>query len=361
MSKKTVTKFWLDNVKRLVRAQASAPLPGSRVLQRRRASPAAADAWRASNWVESFHSAPPAPGDLVRHLHYGLYLPKHAGAGGERLPLVVMLHGCGQTIDELAQGTRMNRLAERERFAVLYPEQSRHTHAHRCWHWYDASPHAGGGEAAAITSLVRAVAARAPIDPACIYVAGMSAGAGMALLLALREPRLFAALGLHSAPVYGAAHGAVGALQVMQHGARGDPLRLLDAAAEARVTAAVPLPALLLHGDYDDMVAPVNADQLELQLRRLNGLLDADGTEHGTVRQDRSRDGAVRDYGRDGRCLVRAVRVAHLGHAWSGGDPAFSYAAHGPDASVLLWAFFRGWRSDETGAAAAPETAAQFA
>jgi poly(3-hydroxybutyrate) depolymerase len=61
-----------------------------------------------------------------------LYLP--TGASLTDMPLVVMMHGCQQSAEEFAQGTRINLLADRFGFAVLYPEQSKTAHVHRCWH-----------------------------------------------------------------------------------------------------------------------------------------------------------------------------------------------------------------------------------
>ena len=52
------------------------------------------------------------------------------------MPVVVMLHGCKQSAESFAAGTRICRLAERSGFAVLFPEQAKTAHAHRCWHWH---------------------------------------------------------------------------------------------------------------------------------------------------------------------------------------------------------------------------------
>src|ERR1700712_1325337 len=195
---KSLTKLWLRGLKRLVatqiapprapktrapakpvRAKAAKPAaakpkitPKPRVIRESRVRPRAS-AWAAGKWSRSFHSAPPSPGRFVNHLAYALYLPP--GAALARMPLVVMLHGCKQNADEFAQGTRINLLADRFGFAVLYPEQSKHDHAHRCWHWYDDSSNAGGGEAASVVSLVQAVVAEHRLDAERVYLAGMSA------------------------------------------------------------------------------------------------------------------------------------------------------------------------------------------
>jgi poly(hydroxyalkanoate) depolymerase family esterase len=299
----------------------------------------ARDAWLKGDWTRSFHSAPPAPGDLVSHLAYGIYLPA-AKSGGKR-PLVVMLHGCKQTSEEFAQGTRMNALADEYGFAVLYPEQSRLAHAHRCWHWYDRSERAGDQEASAIVSLVEAVIAREDIDPSRVYVAGMSAGGGMATLLAVRYPHLFAAVAVHSGPVFGDAHSAISALATMRRGTRDNPLALMSDVPEF---AAHPgIPAIVIHGEADDVVSPHNGEQLALQFVRLNRFVDASGLRlHGAERESAPPGQVRRDWMLDDVPVVRLCRIADLRHAWSGGDGAIPFhASEGPESSRLIYDFFR--------------------
>jgi poly(hydroxyalkanoate) depolymerase family esterase len=296
-------------------------------------------AWLKGDWTRSFHSAPPAPGDLIHHLAYGLYVPPARGKG--KRALVVMLHGCKQTSEEFAQGTRMNAIADEYGFAVLYPEQSRLSHAHRCWHWYDASERAGGQEARSIVSLVDAVIERHDIDPERVYVAGMSAGAGMAALLAIRYPQRFAAVALHSGPVFGDAHSAMSALATMRRGTRDDPLNLVAGLSEFAEHPG--MPAIIVHGDRDDVVSPRNAEQLAMQFVRLNRLVDSAGRRlHGSAR-DSAPGGVIRhDWMLDDVPIVRDCRIAGLKHAWSGGDGGIPFhVAEGPDSSRLIYDFFR--------------------
>ncbi len=334
------------------RRQASKPpaAPARRKTGAAAAPPSAAPAAPASNprsrptlshhgtWTRSFHSAPPAPGQLVNHLHYLLYRPPGAAPGG---PLVVMLHGCKQTAEAFALGTGIDRLADRHGFSVLLPEQSINRHPHRCWNWFDPPAPSTGSDADAVASLVRATIGQHGIDPSRVYLAGMSAGAGLAAQLALHVPSLFAALGLHSGAVAGAARSSIAALRVMQHGTRDDPVALVDAAVE--VERHPGMPVLIVHGELDGVVARVNADQAARQWLRVNGLLDARGeasagtrvlTEHG--------DRSTVDYRRRGRAIVRVCLVRGLGHAWSGGDERLPFnAARGPKATAMLWTFFR--------------------
>ncbi|MFP3606172.1 PHB depolymerase family esterase [Paraburkholderia sp. SIMBA_053] len=308
-----------------------------------------AAAWASGSWTRSFHSAPAAPGRLVNHLQYGLYVP--SGHALEAMPLLVMLHGCTQSIDEFAQGTRMNVLADRYGFAVVYPEQSKHAHSHRCWHWYDAGESAGGAEARAVVSLVDALVAQHGFDSERVYVAGISAGAGLAALLALRFPDRFAAVALHSGPAFGEARSGITAMDVMRRGARRDPAELVDEVAD--VAHYPGMPALIIHGDADHVVAPVNADQLATQFLRLNRMIDPKGArKSGEMREERKGGMTLRDYFRSGRRVVRLCHVQGVAHAWSGGDDSVPFhSAKGPDASAMVWEFFKHQRRVSAGVA----------
>lgn len=367
---KSLTKIWLRGVKRLMTSlpavQADYLRTVTKKKRRSRADPARpsaprephesrvrprAAAWAKGNWTRSYHSAPPSPGRLVNHLSYGLYVPP---AKAERpMPLIVMLHGCKQTIDEFAAGTRMNLLADASGFAVVYPEQSKHAHAHRCWHWYDDGDTGGRGEARAVASLVDALVDEHGFDPERVYVAGLSAGAGLATLLALHYPERFAAVGLHSAPAFGEAHSGITAMDVMRRGARRDPVALVNDAVD--VAAYPGMPAIIVHGDTDHVVAPKNAEQLSLEFLRLNGFIDAAGASvAGTLRETREAGMVTHDYLMSGRRVVRLCHVAELGHAWAGGDDAVPFHSRkGPNASALLWEFFRYQRRRQTAVASA--------
>lgn len=383
---KSLTKLWLGGLKRLVAAQTkplrtttkrtdrptkavAKPSAKLRRATREKAAPATresrvrprAAAWAAGSWVRSFHSAPPAPGRLVNQLSYALYTP--AASIGNDMPLVVMLHGCQQDADRFAEGTRMNLLADRYGFAVVYPEQSKHAHAHRCWHWYDATDHAGGSEARAVASLVEALVERYGFDGERVYLAGISAGAGLAMLLAVQYPEQFAAIALHSGPAFGEAHSGITAMDVMRRGVRQSPVALIDQAVD--IDDYPGMPAVILTGDVDRVVSPANSEQLAEQFLRLNGFVDAKGAKrNGEAREERKAGVITRDYLRGGRRVVRLCRVQGLGHAWAGGDEAVPFhSAKGPDASALIWEFLHYQRrpAEEVATRRAKKTAASAA
>ncbi len=262
-------------------------------------------------------------GTVVRR--WKLYRPSALGPGA---PLVVMLHGCGQDAAGFAAASRMNRVADREGFAVLYPEQDRLAHAGGCWHWYDTDNGRAQVEAGVLIAAIDMVVAGASIDPRRIAVAGLSAGAGMAALLAARHPARFAAVAMHSGVAPGAAHSTASAFAALR-GQRSVQLPVGD------------LPALLvIQGDADIVVRPANGRGAALAWAAAVG---ATPSPPRTVRRGARLPMRISDHRRGGRLVVRLCEVERLGHAWSGGAAAQAHTdPTGPDASRMVWGFFAG-------------------
>lgn len=284
------------------------------------------------DWIAGVATGPAG----ARRFH--LYVPPGlALRSAEKLPLMVMLHGCDQTGADLASSSRMNRLAARHRFLVLYPEQERLANAHGCWNWFDRRSGKADAEAATLLAAIELVARRHPVDMARVAVAGLSAGASMAALLAARYPDRFCAVAMHSGVAPGTADSAATAMAAM-HGRREAHLPDPSQALAAVGAAMAPLPPLLiLHGDADNVVSVRNA--------AATAVLWAEslGARAGPVRtMQRGRRHAVRvtEYKARGRAQVTLREIVGLGHAWSGGAPGLNYSdPAGPDASALVWAF----------------------
>lgn len=140
--------------------------------------------------------------------------------------MVAVIHGCRQDAEAFAEATRINALADRDGFVVLYPDQSDLANLHRGWNWFEPQTLAGQGEAAILLTMIGLAAERANADPAHILIAGLSSGGAMAAM-------------------------------------RDHPT--LDMPALTRQywrTHQLPPPLLIIQGDADIPVSPANADAL---------------------------------------------------------------------------------------------------
>ena len=273
---------------------------------------------------------------------YKLYIP--SGYCGQSLPLVIMLHGCTQTPDDFAAGTRMNVLAEKEGFFVVYPAQATPANQSKCWNWFKATDqHRDRGEPSIIAGITRQIVSTYHLNHGRVYVAGMSAGGAMAMIMGVSYPDLYAAIGVHSGLAYGSAHDLPSAHAVMQHGettARQRTTRTPAAGMDGRI-----IPTIVFHGDRDTTVHPRNGDQILAQWVAIN-------TRGGPGRPLRviANHGQVRDghvYSRflyhdtGGHIVMEKWLVHGAGHAWSGGSAHGSFTdPKGPDASQEMVRFF---------------------
>lgn len=262
---------------------------------------------------------------------YRLYRPPDIKAG-ERLPLMVLLHGCGQDAEGFARSTRMNRVAIRERFFVLYPEQGRLANAQRCWNWFDTDNGRAYSEAALIVTAIDQACMLQPVDSARVAVAGLSAGASMAALLASRYPDRFKALVMHSGIAPGTAHSAFTALGAMRGKRTTAPLSARPGAKQAH------WPALLvIHGEADIAVSPHNAGSAVVSWTEAAGARPGQPRQ---VQRGKRYPMSVTDFKHRGDLMATLVMVSGLGHAWSGGAAGQLHSdARGPDASRMAWAF----------------------
>ena len=281
---------------------------------------------------------------------YLVYVPRGYSAW-RRTPLLVLCHGCKQTPEEIAQGTRITELADRLGFIVLLPRQKDAANPWRCWNWFDKRTMNGKGEAAIVAAQIRSVRRSFSVDRKRILVAGMSAGGALAAVLGVHFPGLVAAVAIHSGLACGAASSALSALSVMQHGPDQDVDRIAVAARAAIAPRTLRVPLLAMHGGADNVVAPGNAVALVRQYLTLNdhpaagalsdaGRLPPADSERRTVLPG-GRVEVVSEWRHEKRLVARYVEITGLGHAWSGGDSSLPYNDAGPpDATTLVGDFF---------------------
>lgn len=247
------------------------------------------------------------------------------------LPVIVMLHGCKQDSEDFARGTRMNEVAARDGFLVLYPEQLRKANQMGCWNWFEpGNQRRGAGEPAMIAALVASVVAEHGGDPQRVYVGGLSAGGAMAATLGDLYPDVFAAVGIHSGLPPRAAHDVSSAFTAMRKASG-------SAAAAARSL----LPTIVFHGSADKTVAPGNGEAV---VQRQLAAAAAGGVQL-QPREERvagTRTGTrIAWLDESGKPVIESWKLTAGPHAWSGGHASGSFTdPQGPNASEAMAAFF---------------------
>jgi poly(hydroxyalkanoate) depolymerase family esterase len=265
---------------------------------------------------------------------YKLYIPSTYRC--EPAPLIVMLHGCTQSPDDFAAGTRMNALAEEHACLIVYPGQTQAANAQKCWNWFSpGDQQRDQGEPALIAGITRQIMRDYAVDPRRVYVAGLSAGGAAAAIMAQAYPDLYAAVGVHSGLACGAARDIPSAFAAMRQGASAPQYSGRAGATEGNRRI---VPTIVFHADKDGTVHPRNGDQVIAQ----SGAAGALRTE---VQRGRVPGGHAftrtihADAG--GRPVLEQWLVHGGGHAWSGGSAAGSYTdPQGPDASREMLRFF---------------------
>lgn len=305
-----------------------------------------AQAWKqAQNQVQS-HTTPHAPAERIfdadtpgtfsthtfsnsaGQRQYKLYVP--AVYNNQPLPLIVMLHGCTQNADDFAAGTRMNEMAERHGFIVVYPNQSQAANHSSCWNWFKPDDQQRDqGEPSLIAGITREVIARYRVDPARVYVAGLSAGGAMADVMLKTSPDLYAAACVHSGLAYGSAKDLPSALAAMKGGkthrnrTRGEPQR----------------PLIVFHGDADTTVHPSNATALVAGFD--TGVTTSSAPSPAASKASGQRDCTVQRLVAANGVEAEVWSIHGAGHAWAGGNPRGSYTdPSGPDATAEMLRFF---------------------
>ncbi|KIQ97000.1 PHB depolymerase family esterase [Lysobacter sp. A03] len=271
---------------------------------------------------------------------YKLYIPVDLDPAAPA-PLLMMLHGCTQDPDDFATGTRMNSLADENGVLVAYPAQTARANGSNCWNWFRSQDQArGAGEPSILAGIVADIAEDHRIDETRVYVAGLSAGAAMAVILGRTYSDVFAGVGVHSGLPFGAATDMPGAFAAMQ-GRATTRSAAADASSSATRRANRIVPTIVFHGDADRTVNSGNGRAIVddiLESPQAPAQLTVDSTEATAGGRAYTRQTYADD---SGTPIVELWELHGAGHAWSGGNPAGSFAdAGGPDASAEMLRFF---------------------
>lgn len=278
---------------------------------------------------ESTQRSSSPPGTVRTGLHrssagerpYRLVVPPTVAASPRAL--VVMLHGGTQDGAVFASSTGMDAIAEEHSLIVVYPEQTTAANPMRYWNWFSDQQRTSG-EPAILASLIAELVLTEDADPSRVYVAGFSAGAAMAAVLASTHPDLVAAVGIHSGLAAGAAKDMSSAFAAMRSPGPARPL-------------AQPVPAITFHGDADPTVSVANSARLADQF----GLGVPPQAEHGAMPGGRNYTVSRHRSSGDQGVMLEQWVVHGMAHAWSGGATGHSYTdPSGPNASAEMVRFF---------------------
>lgn len=196
---------------------------------------------------------------------YVVYVPE-GHSTWRRRPLLVLVHGCRQSAEDIAAGSRVTALADALDCLVLLPKQNPRANAWGCWNWFDNRTAAGGGETAILAAQIRSVRRRYRVHTKRVFAAGLSSGAGLVAALTLRNSRLLAGVFLHSGVAAGAASSPIAAVNVLKRGPDTDVVRIARTARQRAGKTAQSVPVLVLQGSRDDVVAPANANEIVRQM-----------------------------------------------------------------------------------------------
>lgn len=291
-------------------------------------------------------------GNFYGSREYQVWVPD-GYTGAEPLPVVLILHGCANDPNLMAGLSRFNDLADSEGFIAVYPRQNVTANPTRCWNWSNPVHQSrGAGEPSILAGIVANVKSTYNVDAQRVYVTGISAGGAMTSILLACYSDVFAAGAVHAGPMYKAATTVSGSSYVMLFGSVYSPTTHGNLAWQCSGSPSPrPLPVAVFHGSSDSAINPVNGTQVITQFLQTNDRAD-DGLDNNSVGSAATsttagavpggRTYTVKDYTYGGRLLARHYLINGMGHAWSGGDPAFPFAdAAGPDASALSWVFLK--------------------
>jgi poly(hydroxyalkanoate) depolymerase family esterase len=253
--------------------------------------------------------------------------------------LVVMLHGCTQSPDDFAAGTRMNALAEEHTCLIVYPAQAASANTSKCWNWFSpGDQQRGEGEPSLIAGITRQVMRDYSVDPRRVYVAGLSAGGAAAAIMGMTYPDLYAAIGVHSGLACGAASDVPSAFAAMRQGEA--VLVHRSGSASGAEGYRRNIATIVFHGDQDATVHPRNGDQVVAQSRAAMTTDLKTTVQHGRVPGGHAYSCTLHA-DESGRAILEQWVIHGAGHAWSGGSPAGSYTdPRGPDAAREMLRFF---------------------
>lgn len=284
-----------------------------------------------------------------------VYVPKSLENNTKPQAAIVVLHGCLQSGADVLRASRFDQVADKEGFYVITPEQSFSANPVRCWNWFDVKNQKRSvNEVAAILNVVNKAIQDYPIDPERIIVAGFSAGAAMANVLAACHADMFSGVLSMAGVKFAGATNPMDAFNVMRSGSNITAETSARAAHQCLLTGddyPTSLPKMMfVAGTIDGIVAPINSTQLVQANMKFYDLLDDStlndsilitGVKSNYAGKDGKRAYTKIDFETNGKALMKLITVESMGHAWSGGTANMQYSdPKGPAITEIAVDFF---------------------
>ena len=186
-------------------------------------------------------------------------------------PLVIAMHGCTQNAITYSNQTGWNKLADLHKFYVVYPEQVSSNNSSNCFNWFDTTDiNKGVGEALSVKQMVDYMKSHYSISSSQVYVTGLSAGAGMTVVMLASYPEVFSRGAVMAGLPYKAATSSLNAYTAMNGGVTKTPAQW-GALVKAQNPGFTSFPQVaIFHGSSDVTVNPANATELIKQWTYLN-------------------------------------------------------------------------------------------
>lgn len=252
------------------------------------------------------------PGSLLANTYIPESFPKNG-------PLVVVLHGSTQSAESYNDGSGWSTLADECGVALLFPGQKRRNNATGGFNWFKrGDSHRGGGEPMSIRQMIRQVVKDHAVDPARVFITGLSSGGAMTSVMLATYPEVFAGGAIIAGLPYRSAGTLTQALFRMK-GYGGPSDRRLGALVRGASNFTGPWPTISVwHGGSDKTVDSSNAQSIVRQWQKIHKV-------EGPPTREETVDGFPRRVWCDagGREVIEEYIIDRMGHGTpisAGGD-----------------------------------------
>lgn len=290
---------------------------------------------------------------LLGKRNYRVYVPTTLKKNSKS-PVVIMLHGCQQTADDFAKGSRVEKWADKNKFIALFPEQNIAYNSFKCWNWILPANNSRMGEAQVIIEMLDTVLNEYNGDTERVFAAGMSAGASMVNILGNCYPERFKALGSHDGSQFYSSYFGLDFAEVVLNGASvpsAISAKIGNSCSSTVSNRPTKMPIIIFHGMKSPLMSPMHAFQVEAEFKAFNDYLDNGVKDNSYFLEKNVVNIPASDvYGynlftttnTNNEIFIERYMIDDLSHGWSGGVKDLPYNdPKGPDASALIFNFFK--------------------